>query len=380
MSLQIEQITTESAFLNIKEEWGALLLKSQNNDITLTWEWMYTWWDVFKDHTKKLMILTVRDAEGQLVGIAPFHIRVVQVHRLLPAIRQIAFLDFGEDEADEICSEYLNFIICQGREAEAIPCIFDYLVRDLWNAWDEIFLDAILGTSETAIQFKTVAKRNAKVAYRETSRGFCDYVSLPERFDILMNGRSSHFRNQYQHSLKKITLQGKLVYAGVHDSSELEHGLEILETLHQKRWVKKGKPGVFSSDKFFAFHRKFSKIALSEGWLFLRYLLLDEKPVAVEYDFLYNGKIYGYQTGLDTEITKNVSMGMLMRGYCIHEGIAQGVREYDFLLGDTVQKRRWTKTCRELKTIRVFALTERMRTIRAYRKIWAALRLMKFWG
>src|SRR5437867_20023 len=61
MGLSIDRISTDIEFTALKEEWNSLLTESGSNEISLTWEWLYTWWKVFRDDSRRLLILAVRD-------------------------------------------------------------------------------------------------------------------------------------------------------------------------------------------------------------------------------------------------------------------------------------------------------------------------------
>lgn len=364
MSLTIEQVTTDPAFKDLLREWNILLQQSENNEITLTWEWLHTWWEVFKDESRKLMILTVRDQDMQLVGIAPFQLRVVKPYPFLPPIRQLEFLASGEDEADEICTDYLNFIIRKGSEAGVILLLLNYLVKDMAHAWDELVLEGVLAGSENIQQLKDVVSKDFPVKYQEASKGPCYYISLPNSWDGFLAGLNGNLRRAYRYDLKRLSSWGKVTYGGVCNLDELKEGFSILTGLHQKRWVEKGERGAFSSEKFCLFHGKFSATALKNGWLQLRFLRLDGNPLAMLYNFQYNGKVYFYQSGIDTQTHKTVSVGILILGHCIQESISEGMMEFDFLLGDSLYKKRWTQTFRDLKTIRISRETMKVKGIR----------------
>ncbi len=61
-------------FFSIQYQWNQLLKESDNDNIFLTWEWVYTWWEVFGGESE-LFIITVKNDKGDLIGIAPLHIK-----------------------------------------------------------------------------------------------------------------------------------------------------------------------------------------------------------------------------------------------------------------------------------------------------------------
>ncbi|HEU4390621.1 MAG TPA: hypothetical protein VFV34_22650, partial [Blastocatellia bacterium] len=140
--IDIEKIDTAEALHGLKPIWNSLLSKSASNTLGLTWEWMTTWWEVFGEG-RQLCVLVVRDG-GEVIGIAPLLKRTVQYYGLL-SYERLEFLGSGEDEADEICTEYLDFILLAGREEEALSSIFEYLDRK--ESFDEILLANVVEES-----------------------------------------------------------------------------------------------------------------------------------------------------------------------------------------------------------------------------------------
>ena len=45
--LRITEITTTDAFHSLRASWNHCLSQSDQNTIFLTWEWLFTWWEVY---------------------------------------------------------------------------------------------------------------------------------------------------------------------------------------------------------------------------------------------------------------------------------------------------------------------------------------------
>ncbi len=300
--MRIDLITEEAPFVALKDEWNVLLGQSGNNEITLTWEWLYTWWTTFKDTSRKLLILTARDMGGTLIGIAPLQIRAAKPYRLFPHINRIEFLASGEDQADEICSDYLNFIIfLPGREREVLSAMLDYLFLDLAGKWDEIGLVNMMADCEMSRQLESLLSQSG---YQKTPQEACFYISLPDTWDSFLQRSSADLRSNIRRNRKALAQEGQVDYLMAVDQTTLNQALEILIELHQKRWTEKGKPGVFLSQKFLTFHKTFLALALESCWVKLYVLRLDQTPIAAIYNFQYNHKIYFYQSGTNTHLKK----------------------------------------------------------------------------
>ena len=74
--------------------------------------------------------------------------------------------------------------------------------------------------------------------------------------------------------------------------------LDELAQLHQNRWTGRGKPGVFASSRFIAFHRDLVARAFPSGGVQLLRIRAGAMVIGLLYNFIYKGRVYFYQGGL----------------------------------------------------------------------------------
>ena len=69
--MEIQIITTAKKFLSLKEDWERL--QQQDEDVTYysTFEYNWTWWDVYKNDKNKELFIVVVESNGTVIGIAP---------------------------------------------------------------------------------------------------------------------------------------------------------------------------------------------------------------------------------------------------------------------------------------------------------------------
>ncbi len=346
--LTVEKITTREEFHRLGPVWNSALERSAANTLTLTWEWLSTWWDVFGEG-RELYTLVVRDEE-EIIAIAPLLRRTVQHYGLIP-FRRLEFLASGEDEADEICSEYLDFILLRGREEQALETIFAYL-QEQEEDWDEILLTDIAGESKSLPVLKRLCEWKG-FKLEELRNETCIYVNLPSQWQTLIESVSPTFRQRIKKDRRLISnINANL---RIIDGAEgFDENFRALVRLHQLRWTSRGEPGVFSSSKFSRFHEMLAPRALSKGWIRLFVLSVDEKPMAALYDFVYGNKMYYYQSGFDIEDSPIRSPGLLIRSYAIENAIESGLYECDFLKGDiSGYKAGWRGQTRSILQVRM---------------------------
>lgn len=345
--MDLQLITYEKEFENLQEEWNILLKNSDSDCIFLTWEWMNLWWETFHEY-RRLGIITFRE-NGELIGIVPLLSRKFKYFGIFP-VRRMEFLGVGENEDDEICSEYLNIITKKGEEAKVISGLIGYLKNT--DMWDEINLGELSEENlNTRILFDKIKASNLYYFVKED--GNSHYINLPTTWPDLLNNLSPDFRKKINSYHKRLERKGNVEFKTVTDSQGLDCTFDKFICLHQKRWVSLGKRGCYASKKFTEFHRKLVKILSGKGLLSISLLEIDKNPVAARYDFLYNNRIYCYQSGFDPEFDKKISIGNVLRAYCLADYIQRGFTEYDFLKGDGRHKIAWAKNFRKIYNLKI---------------------------
>ncbi|HLG14441.1 MAG TPA: GNAT family N-acetyltransferase [Blastocatellia bacterium] len=364
----VEKITTREGFAALEQEWNALLQQSASNSLTLTWEWLATWWEVFGED-RELCILVAREAD-QVIGIAPLARRTVQHYGVLP-FRRLEFLASGEDEADEICSEYLDFILRRGHEVRALEALFAHLQAD--DDWDEFLLTDIAEESPNLPLAQQLVKAGgAAWQVARTQTGI--FKPLPAGYEAFLAGISSGYRQKIRRDTRAAIANGVefVIVSGAQraeDSCSLDVGIptrmvttvegfnenfETLIRLHQERWTSRGERGVFASSKFARFHRLVGPRLLAKGWVELYLLVSDRRPIAALYDFIYGNKMYYYQSGLASDQQAIHSPGILIRGLAIKRAIGLGLAECDFLKGRIEgYKAGWRGEIRNILQVRI---------------------------
>lgn len=370
--LNVDKITTVEALTELRPVWNSLLAESASNTITLTWEWLTAWWEVFHEG-RELRVLIVRDA-AEVIGIAPLLKRATRHEGLLPC-RRLEFLGSGEDEADEICSEYLDFIIRNGRESDVLQALMGYLL-DNREDWDELLLSDMREDSPSiAILQKLSAATRANLDMSTKDESL--YLRLPADWEAFLRDCPASIRRRIQRDRRSFMNSGGSLRI-VEDVEGFNECFDALIKLHQARWVPRDKPGVFASEKFTRFHRSIAPKLLTQRRLKLFLVMTEERPVAALYAFVYNGRMQYYQSGF-VEVGRAVlSPGTLVHSFAIQHAIEQALVEYDFLKGDAGgHKSRWNCQRRGVAQLRLARPGSREIAFRAANAITIALRGLK---
>lgn len=324
-------VSEQSEFHQLREEWNQLLNKSHANTIFLTWEWLYTWWEVFGQGVK-LFIVTVRDKSGMLVGIAPLCIRKSRYY-LLP-VKEMHFIGMG-------LSDRQDFILA-GRDQRVLEEIV-LIIQGHAEEWDIVQLDQIPGESLFATgSFDS----NLRVEHENSS--LCPYVKIHGDWDSYYKGLGKKFHRDMKHKQNRLSRFGQWEF-----KTEVPpfHGIEtLIETLAdtEEQSRKHGVKPFFSIRKNREFLIKIINTCIPRGWFDLSTITVNDVPIAYLVGFRYNAKYYAYNMAF-VEKYRAASPGKLV----IHEKIKWcfsqegGIREFDFLRGDFYIKSLWASGNRQ---------------------------------
>ncbi|HVJ16421.1 MAG TPA: GNAT family N-acetyltransferase [Polyangiaceae bacterium] len=370
--LRAEILTDIAAVRSIVPEWRALLARSANPQPVQTPLWLVTWWLEFGESDgRSLRFVTLRDG-GTLVGVVPLAARRM-LHRGVLPLRRLELLATGENEEDEICSDYVGAVLELGREVDVANALAKLLMEGALGGWDELHLtqmrdgDPLLAPLEAAL-----ARLRARP--RVTASGLCPYVPLPRTWDEYtkaLDGEQRYAVSRGMRELEKWAGRGNYELRRAETRADLEEGRRILHSLHAERWSTNGAGGVFASARFRRFHDEVMPRLFDgeDGGLDLMWLSVRNEPIACVYNIIYGNKVHFYQSGRKLEVPKAVKPGMAIHSLAIRRSIELGHSEYDFLNGASQYKRKLATATRSLVTLTATAPELRARAVDAARTL-----------
>jgi CelD/BcsL family acetyltransferase involved in cellulose biosynthesis len=349
----------------MRDEWSALLARAETSEPTLSPAWLLGWWRVFGGLGGRALRVALFYSGRELVGLAPLQARVHWYRPGLP-FRRLELLASGEDEADEICSDYVGVIAARGFEEPVAHALAAALAGGALGGWDELVMPAMDG-SRALPSLVVGALNQAGVRAESRQTGAAPYIPLPSSWDAYLKQLPSSRRYLVNRSLRDFEKwaggPGELVV--VKTRAELDEGKRVLQSLHGERWGAEGRSGVFLSSRFAAFHDALMPALLDDGALELAWLAVRGEPIAVVYNIVWNGKVYFYQSGRKIDLPKGVRPGIVIHALAIQRAIAAGRREYDFLAGTSQYKTQLALAERPLVEVRAVRarLRERARRL-----------------
>lgn len=363
----VENVTEAEALV---PRWRSLLDRASVPEPVLTPTWLLSWWKVFgSDGERGLRLVTMYEGE-ELVGLVPVLSRRASYRRALP-FRRLELVGTGEDEADEICSDYVGVLASKGREESVTQSFVEAVLGGALGAWDELVMPTMNGEDPTAAALARAFESGGARAVT-TPAGQCPYVTLPDTWDAYLKELDSSRRytvTRTMRDLDKWAGPGGYELKRASNDAELAEGRKILHELHGERWGEEGHSGVFASEKFTRFHDRVMPELLRgvDGSLDLLWLTVKGDPIAAAYNIIYGNKVYFYQSGRKVDLPKGVRPGIAIHVLAMKRSIELHHREYDFLNGASQYKRTLCLATRPLVTVRATAPTLRARALEAAR-------------
>lgn len=322
--MDLKIIDTTEGFKALRADWNKFLQSSSANQIYLSWEWLFSWWDAFGDNTRKLHIVLLHQ-NNSLVAILP----LVITQRNIKGLGTKAVLEFlgtGEDEKDEVCSNYMDFI------TSGSPDIFaeieKYIQEGLkQNKWDFIYFKDVPGNSPTQGLFNKLSSPYKK---EEQTPSYCATIQLPATWDDYMKTLSKSWRDQIKRGRKEMAGYGTVSSWSVKDKAHIAGAFDDFIKLHQAKWQHQGREGLFASGKFFKFHKSVTEFFADQNQISIHFLKINDRILASSILYHYNKVVYFYLPAYDPTFKTKIGLGLVERSFDIEESIQNGLQGYDF--------------------------------------------------
>jgi len=328
--LSVILVETKGELEQLAPEWNSLLRASEADSIFLTWEWISSWLETISPNIP-LMVVTIRDAERQLIAVAPFYRTRLYVFGRIPyqCLRVLGDSNSG--------AEYPDIIVQRGLEEIAIPMISEIYAKHA-KKWDWVWLPNIAGWTG-ALERLTKAFQPNAITIKKQPYSFSS-IHLPASWEVfiplLPQGRASILRRQANRATREHALEVHIC----HQAEDLPKFLDIFFKLHTKRWQSKEQGGSFARwPGMEDFYRDFAVKALENGWLAFFSLSIDGIYQASQYGYIYNNIFHQLQEGFDPEGLPG--SGNILREKVVRWCMEHNIREYDFLGGYSQHKASW---------------------------------------
>ncbi|MFN8472091.1 MAG: GNAT family N-acetyltransferase [Anaerolineae bacterium] len=321
--MRVDVLTDAAAFETLRPDWNRLLARSATNVPFMTWEWQSASWDALGEGV--LRIITARDDENRLLGIAPLYLDTSP-----GSPRTLAFTG-GVEVAD-----YLDCIVERGAEDTVYPALGEALAQ-MADEWDRLLLRNVPPESPTTAQFAAFA-RERSWQVDEAVEDVCPVIALPSTWDAYLESLGKHQRHEVRRKLRRIDAEAQWAVERYTGGQELNAALEQFFVLHRLSHIDKAR---FMDERMTRFFRVITEAIGRAGYVELNMLYIDGEPSAAMYNLRYGDRLMVYNSGYNPSFRPSLSSGIVLLALCIQSAIESGVEAFDFLQGDEEYKYRF---------------------------------------
>lgn len=311
----------KTQFFSSKQQWNELLAQSNADALFLSWEWMSCWWQSFSDNNMSLCIIVAYDQDNRLMGIAPLYLSTVK-YKFLHSQR-LQFIGNCWRGKSTMPTELLSFITLSESDDAVTQAFFDYIDNSL--KWDELVIPYLDTGCSTYLKSKDspLLKYYHRIAEQYKSY----YANTNGNFDDYLKGLGKNTRLKLYNRRKNLAKLGKITFEQYRENTS--DNFSLLNELHAIRWDK----AVFN-DQRLEFNTCVAKLMKKRQALNFSVLYLDDRPISIQYNYIFNKHTYNIQAGFDPDVHPKIAPGYLHFGYEIEACFNGDNSTYDFLAGE----------------------------------------------
>ena len=308
------------------DQWNALLKESISDTPFSRYEYQRLWWEhrgggEWQD--ARLVLVTAHEEE-KLIGIAPLFTAEYE--------NQPALLLNGSIEI----SDYLDLIVRADDHARFLSGLLDFLASHLADGWSRLDWYNLPDDSPTLAALKAESAHRGwthhEEVYRPTPR-----IALNGDFDEYLSRVEKKQRHEIRRKMRRAAESELNVrFVLVDPSTDIE---PELDTFFDLMVHDPGKADFLHP----AMREQMSAIlhaAHKEGYLWLGFLEIDGLKTASSLNFDYNGKLWGYNSGV-SRAHMELSPGWVLLSHIIQWCCENKRHEFDFMRGDEEYKYRF---------------------------------------
>jgi CelD/BcsL family acetyltransferase involved in cellulose biosynthesis len=321
------QFTRHLQFSEIPaDEWNQLAGNGISNTPFARHEYLGHWWSTLGggEWPNAELVLVSASEAGELIGIAPLF---VANHDQRPAILQVGSIEI---------SDYLDLIVQAKNLDPFLKGLIDFLEED--SSTHGLPLDWYNIPDSSPIIPALEAEARARDwrfeldVFRPTPR-----IRLEGDFESFLASLEKKQRHEIRRKLRRAdeaTAPAEMHL--VQSPSDLEGGIQVFLDL----MANDPRKAEFLRPEMRDHMRNLIRLAYQQGYLWLAFLNIGDAQAAACLNFDYDGKLWGYNSGVNAEFA-DISPGWVLLARQIEWALKNGRREFDFMRGDEDYKYRF---------------------------------------
>lgn len=314
----------------LESDWNLLLDEAVTHVPFLRYEYLESWWQTRGGGEwpadARLVIVSARDENGKLAGVAPLFLAQ---RNGVPTLLVLGTIEV---------SDYLDLIVRPQDLGAFVEGLLPFLLelRGQGCDWQVFDVDNLIDSSPTIPALQAAAGRlgwNAAVEPLLHS----PYIPLPGDWDAYLSGIDKKQRHEVRRKMRRLeTAEIPWKWYIVQDLDNIDREVEIFMDLMAQDPDK----ARFLTPPMREHMKLTAHCAMQAGCLNLSFLEIDGKKAAAYFAFDYLNRLWLYNSGLDRSFNE-YSPGWVLLGHLLKWANEHDVSEFDFMRGDEDYKYRF---------------------------------------
>ena len=343
---RVEVWKDEDQWHHLASHWNALLLKTPEATVFQTYEYQRAWWRHF-GLSRELFILVIHQGEA-VIGIAPLQTTPTRYYGKY--FRELGFIgvNWEVDRPKFLFADH--GAICCDITARFLAEHDGYW--DLCRLYEQREDSLVLTTFQEQMHsygYLTGASKDATAPYLRTDT----------TWEAFRKSLSRRLRKNLSGAKNKLAALGAVDYLDFSTYPEVVDKLEWYKDIEQRSWKATAGVGPSKTGIYYRFYADLAEQFGKSGQFHLRFITLDDTPVAGTFGLQFNGTFYSLHIAHDRQYEK-CSLGTLLESLELESCFRGDCREYDFLGSFLTNKLRWTSTVRTSKELHIYQRRARL--------------------
>lgn len=322
VQVKVQTYTSSDGFEALAGEWNDLLRRSPTDTVFLTLEWQRHWWAAYQPGELRLM--AARADNDRLIGIAPLFIDTTDpAERVLRAVGCVDVTDYVD-------------LIADADHWDAVMAAFAGAMKDMAGDYDRINLCNLRADSPTLDSLRRCLEScgcTTEIADQEV----CPVISLEGGWEGYLEKLDKKQRHELRRKLRIAHADDDLTWRMVSKDDDL--AAQLAAFTHLMRLSSHDKAEFLTNPQHVAFFNAVMPAMMENGWLQLAFLDHAGQPIAAYLNFIYNGRVMVYNSGLNPAMGQH-SPGIVLLSHLIRWSAENGLALFDFLRGNEEYKYR----------------------------------------
>lgn len=296
-----------TSFAGLRDEWISLQAEANARGPFLSWEWQRLWWETFAEQ-EQLYLLAVREG-GATLGIAPL------------ALRDGAVCFACGSEV----SDFLDLVARRGSEEAVAEAVAAHLCE---GDWREVDL-CCMHPEAAALRFFPAFFERRGLLVETPQLDTSPIVDLPGDWESFEAALSKKDRHELRRKARRLASEAQARSYVLTGSEIGSREVDDFVALHRLSAPAKA---AFMDERMEGYFREVFRRFSHDGYIRLYFLEVDGRRVSTALCFDPGDEILLYNSGYDPAYAR-LSVGLLLKAFCVKDAVALGRRRFDFLRG-----------------------------------------------